>query len=292
MLQQTTVQTVLPRYGPFLRRFPTVRALAAAREDSVLAAWSGLGYYARARNLHRAAGILLERHGGKLPDDVDQLRDLPGMGEYMSQAVAAIAFGRATRPMEANIRRVVSRLFATPDPEEFLRHVIDPKRPGDSIAALFDLGQTVCRPKAPHCGRCPLERNCRARRAGTIGEYPRKKALPPIRDRYVCAAAIPQGGKYWLQRRKSSWLSGLWEFPAVEAASRSEARRRFRERHGSAFLVGTVSHTVVRKRLRIEVYRSRRPAVWGDGRWMTIRQVREGAAPSLTKKIAAILSSR
>jgi A/G-specific adenine glycosylase len=192
--------------------------------------------------------------------------------------------------MEANIRRVVSRLFAASDPEAFLDRVIDPRRPGDSIAALFDLGQLVCRPKAPRCAVCPLNANCRAQQAGTVSEFPPRKSLPPIREHYVCAAAISRGEKYWLQRRKSSWLSGLWEFPAVEAASRSEARRCFRERHGSAALVGTVSHTVVRKRLRIEVYRSRRSPLRGDGRWMTIRQVREGAAPSLTKKIAAILS--
>ena len=290
MLQQTTVQTVLPRFGPFLRRFPTVRALARAKPDHVLAAWSGLGYYARARNLHRSAKIVVRRYGGSLPSDEEELRALPGMGDYMSQAVAAIAFGHHTMPMEANIRRVVSRFYASNDPAAFLNRVIDAGRPGDSVAALFDLGQIVCRPKTPHCADCPLRRSCRARRTGTISEFPRKKALAPVRDRYVCAAAISLGRKFWLQRRESSWLGGLWEFPAVEGTSRSEVRRRFRDRHGPAVLVGSVSHTVVRRRLRIEVYRTRRAPLQRDGRWMTIDQVHSGAAPSLTKKIARLLS--
>ncbi len=292
MLQQTTVQTVLPRFGPFLRRFPNVRALARARTDSVLAAWSGLGYYARARNLHRAAKIVVERHGGKLPHAVDRLRELPGMGDYMSQAVAAIAFGQPTRPMEANIRRVLSRLYATEDPAAFLDRVIDKGRPGDSIAALFDLGQLVCRPRDPRCGDCPISRQCRANRENTVSEYPKKKVLLPYRAHYLCAAAIPRNGKYWLRRRKSSWLAGLWEFPSVEAASLSEARRRFREQHGPAELIGSVSHTVVRKKLRIEVYRSRVRPAGARGHWMTIRQIRDGAAPSLTRKIAQLLSPR
>lgn len=290
MLQQTTVQTVLPRYGAFLRRFPNVGALARAREDSVLAAWSGLGYYSRARNLRRAAKEIVSRHGGAVPSDVELLRKLPGFGPYTAAAVAAIAFGRPTLPMDANIRRVVSRLFATPAPAGFLPRIIGRVRAGDSIAALFDLGQSICRPRTPRCAICPLARDCRARREGSVASFPEKKSLAPFRPIYLCAAAISRGGRFWLRRRNSTWLSGLWEFPAVEAPSRREARAAFHRLYGSAALVGAVEHTVVRRKIRVELYRTGRAPRDSEGRWMTIRQVRERASPTLTKKIAGLLS--
>ena len=290
MLQQTTVQTVMSRFGPFLRRFPTVRALARAREDSVLAAWSGLGYYSRARNLHRAAKEIVARHGGRLPADPESLRQLPGFGPYTAAAVAAIAFGRPSAPMDANIRRVVSRLQATSNPAPFVPELVDPARPGDSIAALFDLGQTLCRPRSPACSECPLSPACRARVEGSIESFPERKRLAPYRPVYLSAAAIIRGDRLWLRRRESTWLSGLWEFPSVEAATRREARARFRRLYGDAVLVGTAEHTVVRRKIRVELFRTDRAPRDPEGRWMTVRQIRERASPTLTRKIAGLLS--
>ncbi len=292
MLQQTTVGTVLARYERFLARFPDIESLARAREDTVLAQWSGLGYYSRARNLHRAAKRIAALHRGRLPTEIESLRKLPGIGPYTAAAIAAIAFGRHTLPMDANIRRIVSRLFATADPSAFLPRLIGKSRTGDSVAALFDLGQTVCRPRDPRCTICPLGRGCRARREGRTAEFPAKKDLAPYRSVFVCTAAIERKKKYWLRRRRSAWLSGLWEFPAVEAPSRRGARTRFRRLFGPAILVGDLNHTIVRRRLRIEVYKAGSASTEQDGRWMTMRQIREGASPTLTKKIARLLSQR
>jgi len=287
MLQQTTVQTVLPRYRPFLRRFPTLRALARAPLDDVLAAWSGLGYYARARNLHRAANLVVQRHGGRLPDDLEALRALPGMGDYMSQAVAAIAFGRSTLPMDANIRRVVSRLFATGDPAPRLAEVISPARPGDSIAAIFDLGQTICRPRDPDCPACPVRSNCRAEATGSTADFPPRPARAPLRPFYRCAAAILSRGRILMRRRQKGWLAGMWELPGEEADRLGDARKRFRRRfpEASPLPAATVEQPIAGRRVRVEIYPAPgAPAGAGD-RWMTVSEVEESASPSLTKKI-------
>ena len=292
MLQQTTVQTVLPRYRPFLRKFPTLRALARAPLDDVLAAWSGLGYYARARNLHRAARLVVERHRGRLPEDVEVLRALPGMGDYMAAAVAAIAFGKRTLPMEANIRRVVSRLFATSAPAEFLDDVISPGRPGDSIAALFDLGQIVCRPRHPACPACPLHARCRARREGSTADFPVRTAKAPLRPFFRCAAAVfSDDGRLLLRRRPRGWLSGMWELPGEEAERASLARARFRRAFPRAESrpLATIEQPIAGRRVRVEVYRVPGAPVAG-GRWMTAPEIEASAAPSLTKKIVRRIS--
>jgi len=293
MLQQTTVQTVLPRFGPFLRKFPTVAALARARPDAVLAAWSGLGYYARARNLHRAARIVVEKHGGRLPDTEETLRELPGVGEYMSRAVAAIAFGRPTLPMEANVRRVVSRLFATADPERRLREVISPKRPGDSVAAIFDLGQTICRPRRPDCPSCPLAPRCIAFRRGSVAAFPRRPPRPAARPFFLCVvAAVSPEGRVLLRRRRSGFLSGMWELPGEEGESLAVARARFRRRFpaATARLEGTIEQPIGGRRVRVEIYRARAVAAEPGDRWMTAPQIERSAAPSLTKKIVRGIS--
>jgi len=293
MLQQTTVQTVLPRFRPFLRRFPTVRRLAAAKLDDVLAAWSGLGYYARARNLHRAVRLIVERHGGRLPRDVDALRQLPGMGEYMSQAVASIAFGLPTLPMEANIRRVVARLFATASPREFLGDVISNARPADSVAALFDLGQTICRPKAPDCPSCPLRECCRAWRDGSVSRFPAPSRRASVRRFYRCAAAVVSpDGKLLLRRRRTGWLSGMWELPGTEGSSLSATRARFRKafRGADSRPVNAVEQPIAGRKLRVEIYRTPKPRPERGDRWMTIEEIERSASPSLTKKIARRIS--
>jgi A/G-specific adenine glycosylase len=292
MLQQTTVQTVLPRYRPFLRRFPTIRALAKANLDDVLGAWSGLGYYARARNLHRATNLVVERHGGRLPDDLEALRALPGMGDYMAQAVAAIAFGRTTLPMDANIRRVVSRLFASDDPASRLAEVISPVRPGDSIAAIFDLGQTICRPRGPDCPACPVETACRARSSGSTSEFPPRAARSPLRPYYRCAAAVLSRGRILMRRREHGWLAGMWELPGEESDRLGIARTRFRRHFPEAapLPMATVEQPIAGRRVRVEVYRVPRARRGAHDRWMTAAEIEGSASPSLTKKIVRRVS--
>ena len=193
MLQQTTFSAVRSRFLPFLERFPDVRSLAAATEDDVLAAWSGLGYYARARNLRRAAIAIVRDHGGRIPRDPFDLRRLPGFGNYMSAAVASLAWGARLPAIEANVERVVSRFFAlagdagTPALRTAvalrLEGVLPRSRPGDLTAALMDLGQLICTPRRPACGACPLGDDCLARRTGDPERF------PPVSD----AADHPPG---------------------------------------------------------------------------------------------------
>ena len=292
MLQQTTVAAAAGRYEAFLRRFPDLLSLARARQDSVLAAWSGLGYYSRARNLHRAAREILSRHGARIPGDYAALRALPGFGEYTARALLALAFGRREVPMDANLRRIASRLFATREPEAHrLGRWISRRRPGDSVAALFDLGQLVCRLRSPLCGQCPLRRECRAFSAGAVEDYPVRRPRPERRALYLAALVEERGGRFRVRRRSSTWLSGLWEFPCAEGLSAREAKRRLASLFGRLpdRPRGQVQHMVAHRRIRVEVYyrASKRPAARGRGEssWLAPARLVRSAVPALTRKI-------
>ena len=184
MLQQTTVKAVLPRYGLFLRSWPNVSALANADLGEVLAAWAGLGYYARARNLHACARTVVDRHGGRFPTTETELRTLPGIGDYTAAAIAAIAFGEPATPVDGNIERVVARLFAvtTPLPDakaetKALAKTLTPKqRPGDLAQAMMDLGATLCTPRRPACGLCPVRSWCKGYADGLAEALPLREA--------------------------------------------------------------------------------------------------------------------
>ncbi|MBA3584678.1 MAG: A/G-specific adenine glycosylase, partial [Gemmatimonadetes bacterium] len=217
MLQQTRVETVLPYYERWMKRFPALDDLADADPEDVLRAWSGLGYYARARNLHRAAMTVRERHGAVLPNDAARLRELPGVGAYTAGAVASIAFGRPEPAVDGNARRVLCRLFdlASPSAAELFRRaaaLVDPDRPGDFNQALMELGATVCRPRAPRCARCPLARGCRARARGTAEYRPRARSGGPVPAfRVGTAVVVSSRGRFLLGRRPPrGLLGGLW----------------------------------------------------------------------------------
>ena len=233
MLQQTTVGAVRPRYGEFLSRFPDVAALARARPESVLAAWSGLGYYARARNLHAAARTVVRDHAGRLPRDPADLRALPGFGEYMAAAVASLAFGARTPAVDANVARVLSRLFAIEGVVGSRAHtervrlsaaaLLAPARPGDVTAALMDLGQLICTPRNPRCAACPLSPDCAALARGEVERFPRKKPRPKTARVFVAAAAARDGGRLLLVRSSHDLLRGLWLFPAAQGDTPARA---------------------------------------------------------------------
>jgi A/G-specific adenine glycosylase len=309
MLQQTTVGAVQKRYAAFVERFPDLATLARATEESVLAAWSGLGYYARARNLRRAAQRILREHGGVIPRDARVLSTLPGFGEYMAAAVASLAFGERLPAAEANVERVLSRVFALPGTagsrrlrERVLAHagtLLPAKRPGDLTAALMDLGQTICTPRRPACAACPLAADCRARELGDPEARPRRRPKPsPVR--LSLAAAVAQvGGRLLLVRRRSTWLDGLWEFPCGEAmsdaASRTKLERRLRPlglELSDEPALGTARHVVVNRRIEITVFRARmrggrpRPAS-PRARWFRPADLADAAIPTLTRKVAA-----
>jgi A/G-specific adenine glycosylase len=223
MAQQTRVETVIPYYRRWLDRFPTVEALALAPEDDVLKAWEGLGYYSRARNLHRAAKVVREEHDGRLPDTVSALRDLPGIGPYTAGAVASIAFSRAEPAVDGNVRRVYARLFdqASPSPHEVTRwatEVVDPGRPGDFNQALMELGATVCVPRRPSCHACPVAIRCRALAEGTVELRPRPKKRAAVRRELRQVVVLLRGGEVpevlMTRRPGEGLLAGLWEFPS------------------------------------------------------------------------------
>ena len=225
MLQQTVVTTVIPYFLEFTRRWPDVCDLAAAEQDEVMSAWAGLGYYARARNLHRAAQIVCGEHAGQFPGDVTGLRDLPGIGPYTAGAIAAIAFGRRSTVVDGNIERVMARYFAitTPlpaaKPEIGDRYdaILPSERPSDFPQALMDFANAVCTPRNPGCGGCPLGEGCAARRAGTPEAWPVKapKKTKPER-RGIAFVAIASGGRaFMVTRPERGMLGGMLAFPSA-----------------------------------------------------------------------------
>ena len=231
MLQQTQVETVVPYFERFIDAFPTINALAAAPLDGVLKLWEGLGYYSRARNLHCAARIIVSEHGGKLPSDVRALLKLPGIGRYTAGAIASIAFRHAAPVLDANVIRVFARLLdldadiSQSATREKLWRIADDWLPagdaGEYNQALMELGQRVCRPKSPHCEKCPIQAHCRAWAAGTQSKRPRRAKRPPTPHYDVTAGLIRDAQERLLiaQRPLDGLLGGLWEFPGgkVEA---------------------------------------------------------------------------
>ncbi len=311
MLQQTTVGAVLPRYARFLERFPNLPALARARESSVLAAWSGLGYYARARNLRAAARRILAEHGGVVPRDPEDLAALPGFGEYMAAAVASIAYGARVPAVDANVTRVASRLFAIEGVAGTRSHaaavrsaaaaLLPARRPGDLTAALMDLGQRVCLPRKPDCPACALAHLCAARASGMPERYPQRRAkVRPIPVHHAAAVARVRG-RTLLVQADGPLLSRLWLFPWADGASAASARTRLARalaRLGFALAsptpIGSARHTMVNRRLDIRVYRAvlRGPAFRDShdparARWWTPAELARAAIPTLTRKVAA-----
>jgi A/G-specific adenine glycosylase len=226
MLQQTTVTTAGPYYRRFLARWPTVDDLAAADLDDVLQVWQGLGYYARARNLHACARHVVAHHGGRFPDSEVALRSLPGVGEYTAAAIAAIAFDRPATPVDGNVARVMARLHAIESPlpagrplaAGHARVLSPPTRPGDFAQALMDLGALVCTPRRPRCDVCPWLDACAARRLGTPERFPIRlpKAEKPVRRGVVFWLRRPDGTVLLRRRPPRGLLGGLMEFPTSD----------------------------------------------------------------------------
>ncbi len=269
MLQQTVVATVIPYFHRFVARFPDLRTLAAADEADVLALWSGLGYYSRARNLHRTARAVVERHGGELPADEAALRALPGVGPYTAAAIAAIAYGIHTFPLDGNGARVFARIFAE-------RGAIDrtglkealaaaalplvPKdRPGDFAQAVMDLGATVCRPAAPDCGGCPVAPHCQARRLGIEAELPVRLVKAKRRLVELACVAIEREGRVLLRRRApGELLAGTFTLPAVEGdgtAVRGLVTGLGLRLVGEPERIGAIRHVFTHRDVTATVYR-------------------------------------
>jgi A/G-specific adenine glycosylase len=307
MLQQTRVEMVVPYWERFLARFPDAVALARADLDDVLGAWAGLGYYSRARSLHAAARQIVERHGGHLPDDPDALRALPGIGRYTAGAIASIAFDRPEPVLDGNVRRVLARLLREDDETalwDAAALLADGPRPGDLNQALMELGATLCAPRAPRCGECPLADGCASRAQGDTAAFPRRKPRRAVPSVELAAALVLRDGRALAVRRPPQGLmGGLWELPGGELVPGERAapglRRALRERIGLAAdrlaPVGCVEHALTHRRLRLHVYRCGtvrgRVRLRGPDahRWLAPGRLAELPQATLTRKALALL---
>jgi A/G-specific adenine glycosylase len=270
MLQQTRVETVIPYYDRFVERFPTLEALAVADEEEVLEEWAGLGYYSRARNLKRAAEIVVDEHGGELPSDESALRGLPGVGAYTAGAIRSIAFGDPAAIVDGNVRRVLARLFAerVPDPKQTWRlagALVPEDRPGAFNQALMELGATVCTPRSPACSDCPLRRSCAARRRGDPSEFPAPKLRKAPREVRGTCGIVGKGPAILMIRRPArGLLGGLWEVPSTEGGSVAALLDSIRAQTGvstaCADHLGTVEHLFSHRALRLDVFQLERRA--------------------------------
>lgn len=299
MLQQTTVVAVAPYFAAFLARWPTVAALAASDLDEVLHAWQGLGYYARARNLHACARVVVERHRGQFPADEAALRALPGVGAYTAAAIAAIAFDKQATAMDGNVERVIARLHAVaaplPDAKPELRRLaasLTPaRRPGDYAQAIMDLGATICTPRNPKCVLCPWCEACRARMRGIADSLParREKAEKPTR-RGVAFWAVRRDGAVLLRRRpEKGLLGGMMEVPSTawreEAWTEEEARVVAPVEAAWRPLAGVVRHSFTHFNLELAVLRGEVQGVATEGLWVPLDRLGEHALPNIMKKV-------
>jgi A/G-specific adenine glycosylase len=237
MLQQTRVAAVIPYYKQFVAKFPSVRALARARTETVLGRWAGLGYYSRARNLHRAAKEIVARHGGQLPQNYEATLALPGIGRYTAAAVLSIAYGQPLAVLDGNVARVLARIGAVQgdlrapavwrELETMAQNLLAAQAPGDWNQAMMELGATVCTPKSPRCEECPVAKWCRARKLGIADQLPAKRIKRATQQVTLAAAVIlDSGGRTLLVRQNNgdgALFSRMWQFPALETTGNAAA---------------------------------------------------------------------
>ncbi len=289
MLQQTRVAAVLPYYERFLARFPTPENLAAAPEEELLALWAGLGYYARARNLRRAAQALAAL--GRYPETAAEWRKLPGIGDYTAAAVASICFHEPCAVLDGNVARVMARFSAelgdVDSPavrlrlKELAQSLLDPQRPGDYNQALMELGATLCLPRQPKCLLCPWRDLCQAHARGLTAEIPaRGRRREPLREQ-LRLALILHNGSLLLKRRadSSSRLAGCWELPALEEVPSAKQLKR----------VGSFRHSITRHDYAVEVWAGRLSRAPEGFQWHSLEGLEQLPLASMTRKALALL---
>jgi A/G-specific adenine glycosylase len=314
MLQQTQIKTVIPYYQNFLRDFPDVKALANGNLQKVLKAWEGLGYYARARNMHRAAKVILEQHAGKFPDSWDTLRELPGVGDYIAAAVLSIAFNQPYAVVDGNVKRVLSRFYEISDPvnksssyktfKKAADGLLDHRFPGIFNQALMELGATVCKPKNPDCNHCPVRSRCRANQTGRVIQFPKRITTPKTPLFNIAVGVVYKNNHMLITRRKpEGLLGGLWEFPGGkigkhETPEQACAREIKEEVNLSVAVTGhiaQVKHAYTHFKILMEVFSCR--YVSGevklkgpvDFRWITLREIDQYPFPKANHKFIHLL---
>ena len=319
MLQQTSVKAVGPYFQKFLARWPTIAALGRASLDDVLRMWAGLGYYSRARNVHACAVVVLRDHGGVFPDTEAGLRSLPGIGPYTAAAIAAIAFNRRTMPVDGNIERVVSRLFAVEEALPQAKPVIqrlaatmlggtsagdansrardEKSRAGDSAQALMDLGASICTPKKPACSLCPLNEGCLARGRGDQESFPRKAPKKTGKLRRGAAFVITRGNQVLVRTRpEKGLLGGMTEVPGSDWLAAQDDEAALKQAPELAGVgrwhrkVGVVTHVFTHFPLELAVYTATAPArarAPRGMRWVPIATLDGEALPNVMRKVIA-----
>ena len=316
MLQQTQVKTVIPYFEAFMRRFPTIHALAEAPLDEVLARWSGLGYYRRARQLHRAAREIEEVWNGEFPTSSRELQSLPGIGPYTAAAVASIAFGEKVPVLDGNVERVLCRRMRfSEDPKkaasrrklsEGAAALLDPKRPGDSNQALMELGAMVCRPVNPDCSTCPLAAGCGAWKENEVELYPVPRPRRKVERMRRVAALVYEEGKILLFRRPddAGLMAGLWELPNVSKEStkgESEVEGRLAAKYGGEWKLsrqhGTIRHGITYRALTIQVQSAQffaggTLAEGPEAAWVSLGEISEFAVSSMVDKALGVAGLR
>jgi A/G-specific adenine glycosylase len=327
MLQQTQVATVIPYFQRWLERFPTLKDLAEAPVDDALKLWEGLGYYARVRNFHRAAQVVMREYGGQIPDTVESLQKLPGVGRYTAGAIASLAFGRDAPVLDGNVKRVLSRVYALTDARspaavntlwQISESLLPAGRAGPFNEALMELGATLCAPRAPDCPRCPIRSNCRAFATGQPEAYPARTARPALPHKLAVAAVIEDanGRALMAQRAHHGLLGGLWEFPGgdLEPADGDDEANRARRlaqlvqaRAGVSIhvapgdFIGMVRHTFTHFRLtrwvaRIRLVEAgatpRHAAGYVAARWVTHEEISQLALTRSDQKIRDLAFGR
>jgi A/G-specific adenine glycosylase len=309
MLQQTQVKTVLPYYHMFLKRFASLKRLARADLQDVLKVWEGLGYYARARNLHRAAGTILNHHHGMLPERWEDFRKLPGVGDYIAAAVLSIAFNKPYPVVDGNVKRVLARLLLVEEPinkstsikifKEAAGRLLSPQDPGNYNQAMMELGAMVCKPQQPLCNACPIQGMCLAYGTHRVGEYPKKLKRSPVPQFNIAVGVVFKNGKVLITRRKSEGLlGGLWEFPGGKIRNNEKANdaciREIREETNLSVGVDThldrIKHAYTHFKIVMDVFTcsfiSGRVKLNGpvDHRWIKIDNLDEYPFPKANHK--------
>ncbi len=303
MLQQTTVAAVIPYFRRFLKTFPTIKRLAGAPLERVLEHWSGLGYYARARNLHKTAKKIAKEHGGRMPGDRKQVEDLPGVGPYTTGAILSLAFDKPAALVDGNVIRVLARIYGiqrnTKHPRvlakiwTLARSLVPPGGARAFNSALMDLGALVCRPRSPDCPACPFSNICLARRWGRQEEIPITGPETARKVVHVHTALIERNGRWLLRRRPAEGLyGGLWEFPGVESGRKSSSaeaalllKKRFRASPLHPRPLPSITHTLSHREMRVHPWRCRLSPGAFEGEWFAGRDIGRLAISSLTRRI-------
>ena len=316
MLQQTQVQTVLPYYRQFLHDFPDVQTLATADLQAVLKAWEGLGYYARARNLHRAAKVMIQQHHGKFPDSREALRELPGVGDYIASAVSSIAFNQPYAVVDGNVKRVLSRLYELPEPvnksssyrifKTAAEDLLDHRQPGIFNQALMELGALVCTPKKPDCRHCPIHSPCRAYQTGRDEQFPKRIRSPKTPLHHIAVGVVYKNDRMLITRRKpEGLLGGLWEFPGGKVKQHENPEkaciREIKEEVNLDVIVdghiSQVKHAYTHFKILMDVFLCRYGAgevkLNGpvDFRWITLQDIDQYPFPKANHKFIPALKT-